>query len=587
MNRNEETAAPKSPKFGEILKRMGKFISTLLTMLAVQLLGGTSFGQFSNPLFIPDTLLGPVLNMSLDEHEKQFFPGQVTQTKAFNNQAFLGPTLVLRRGWEVQVSLNNNLADTTTLHWHGIHLSAHADGGPHSPILPNAQWNPHFTCLDKAGTYWYHPHFHGKTGKHTLQGAAGMIIVRDMEEGLLALPRRYGTDDFPVIVQCQEFDETNQIKYKGSQDSILLVNGTISPFLNVPAQVVRLRLLNSSNARNFNFGLPSNQTFYLIGTDGGLLGETLPVTRVKLAPGERAEILVNLQGLEGQIIRFKSYGSEIPQGTHGGPTLIGPTGSPNQYSPLNGINFDVLEFRVGAQTANPILTIPGTLVAQTRLTEDQAINQRNIVFSAATQGSISGPYYMNDSTFNMERIDFRIPVNCIEIWNIQNQTVVAHPFHVHGFQFYILDRYGAPVGPEELGRKDMILLSPNEQARIIIRFSDFADSLMPYMHHCHILTHEDEGMMGQFVVIPTPTGKAEPVSGKSLIFPNPVRDYLTISKLPFSMNSRVLILNSQSRKVREIRLTEDSSGLYIGDLDAGIYILKMEENTFFRFVKEN
>lgn len=133
----------------------------------------------------------------------------------------------------------------------------------------------------------------------------------------------------------------------------------------------------------------------------------------------------------------------------------------------------------------------------------------------------------------------------------------------------------------------MILLSPNEQARIIIRFSDFADSLMPYMHHCHILTHEDEGMMGQFVVIPTPTGKAEPVSGKSLIFPNPVRDYLTISKLPFSMNSRVLILNSQSRKVREIRLTEDSSGLYIGDLDAGIYILKMEENTFFRFVKEN
>lgn len=572
----------------EILNQMGKrFGVGLLSAFIFSGLHLPSFGQaFTNPLYIPDLLTGPVFNLTIDAHQKQFLDGEITQTIGFNDHNFLGPTLIMRRGWEIDVTLQNNLADTTTLHWHGLHLSSHADGGPHSPILPGAQWNPHFTCLDKAGTYWYHPHFHGKTARQTLMGAAGMILVQDSEEGQLSLPRTYGVDDFPLIVQSLEFDTSNQIKTNGFQDSTVLINRTITPFLPVPAQVVRFRLLNSSNARNFNFGLPGNQTFYLIGTDGGLLGESLPVTRVKLAPGERAEVLINFQGMQGQNIRLKSYGAEIPQGIQGGPTLIGPIGSPSQYSPLNGKNFDVLQFEVGPQTASPILTIPSTLVVQNRLTEDQATNQRNIVFTATTPGSITGPYLINDSTFKMDRIDFRIPVNSTEIWNIHNQTVVAHPFHLHGFQFYILDRYGGPVGPEELGRKDMILLSPNEPARIIVKFSDFADSLMPYMHHCHILTHEDEGMMGQFVVVPTTTRATEPLPAKPGLLPNPATEFLVLSGLVFVPNQRIFIINQQGRRVKEFRLTDAASPVFVGDLKTGLYALQIENGAFIRFSKE-
>ena len=488
----------------------------------------TAYAQALNPLHIPDTLQGPVFNLSIGQSNRAFFPGNTTQTLAYNGHSYLGPTLILRRGWQVQATIQNNLADTTTLHWHGLHVSAHTDGGPHSPILPGQQWNPHFTCLDKASTYWYHPHFHGKTARQTMQGAAGLIIVRDGEEAALDLPRRYGVDDFPLIVQSLEFDTTNQINPKSLRDSVVLVNGTHRPYLEVPGQWTRLRLLNASNARNFNLGLSGNQSFQLIGTDGGLLGKPLSVSRVRLAPGERAEVLINFEPYVGQSLSFKSYGSEIPVGTQGGPLGAVPAGTPSMQSSLNGTDFEVIEFRVQPQTSHPVVAIPDSLAAQTRLAESSATGFRNIRFSPVVPGSVIGPFLINDSSFNMQRIDFQIPVNSVEIWTIQNQTVVAHPFHLHGFSFYIIDRYGAPVEPQEQGRRDMVLVSPNEELRIIVKFTEFADSTMPYMFHCHLLTHEDEGMMGQFVVKPLPTETAKMQAASFFSFPNPFQNQVRL-----------------------------------------------------------
>lgn len=567
------------------MPRKGKCPAKIFLVLAF--LSGRCVGQsFTNPLWIPDTLLGPVFNLTIDEGEKQFLPGSITPTKRFNSASYLGPTLIMKRGWQIETTVQNNLADTTTLHWHGIHLSSHADGGPHSPILPGAQWNPHFTCLDKAGTYWYHPHFHGKTGQHTMEGAAGMILVRDQEEAQLALPRRYGVDDFPLIIQSQEFGPDHHIKPKGTQDSIVLVNGTTSSYLEVPAQMVRLRLLNASNARNFLIGLPNDDTLYLIGTDCGLLGASVSLTRLKLAPGERAEILVNFLGKAGQTIRLISYASEILQGVQGGPTIIGPPGTPSQFSPLNGVNFDILEFRIAPMTANPVQDVPTQLALQSRLQESEATMERVIRFTPQELGSVSGPFLIDDSTFRMDRIDQRIPINNVEIWTLRNQTVVAHPFHLHGFPFYILDRYGAPVGPEEMGKKDMILLSPNEEARIIVRFADFADSLMPYMYHCHILTHEDEGMMAQFVVMPLISNtKGDLRNFETAVFPNPAGSYLQLKSPRSYKATTVEIRNVMGSLIRSIPYP-DIDVIFIDDLKPGFYMLSFSDGEIVRFAKE-
>jgi blue copper oxidase len=488
----------------------------------------TGHAQFTVPLPVPDTLPGPIFNLNFAQSQKSLLPGTPTATFAYNGAGFLGPTLILKRGMEVEATVTNQTTDTTTLHWHGLHVPAHADGGPHSPILPFQTWEPHFTCLDRAGTYWYHPHFHGKTGQQTLKGGAGLILVRDAEEGLLPLPRTYGKDDLPLIIQSLEFGPDNQILPLGLRDSIVLINGQTQPYAEVPAQWVRFRMLNASNARNFWVGFEDNRTFSMIGTDGGLLGRPVPVTRIKLAPGERAECMVNFSGQTGQTLHLKSFGSEIPSGTQGGPLGPMPIGTPSMESPLNGTDFQVLQIRVGAPMPGTNTSLPDSLVIQRRLREQDADGERTVVFSSSVPGSPMGPFLVNDSSFSMERIDFKIPINRTEIWTLHNQTVVAHPFHMHGFSFFILDRYGNPVGPEEAGRKDMVQLSPNELVRIAVRFTNFADSTMPYMFHCHILTHEDEGMMGQFVVTQGTTATRSKKKAVPFTVLNPIGERLRI-----------------------------------------------------------
>ncbi len=131
---------------------------------------------------IPDTLSGSNISLTMHNDSVQFFPGNKTQTLAFNQYAYLGPTLILNKGQNVSITVNNQIGDTTNVHWHGLHVSPTNDGGPHIMIMNGMSWNPQFTVLDRASTYWYHPHFHGKTAEHAIKGAAGIIIVRDNDE---------------------------------------------------------------------------------------------------------------------------------------------------------------------------------------------------------------------------------------------------------------------------------------------------------------------------------------------------------------------------------------------------------------------
>lgn len=502
---------------------MRKIVLAVLSIVPV-------FALAQQQLIIPDTLSGSNINLTMHHDSLQILPGKKTKTMAFNGYHYLGPTLILQENSTVNMSVNNQIGDTTSVHWHGLHVAPMNDGGPHTAILPAATWTPSFKVMNSAATYWYHPHIHMKTAAQVMLGAAGMIIIRDAAEAALTLPRKYGVDDFPIIVQSQQLDTANQIDTRGMVDSIVLVNGSFKPYANFPAQVVRMRLLNAAGERNFNFGFSGNKTFYVIANDNGLLAAPVATNRIRLSPGERAEVLIDLSGMSGQTLYLMSYASELPMGVQGGPTMPMPPGFPPMNSSLNGVDFNVLKINVGAATANPITTIPSSLVPVTPYQESTAGITRTINFTADSLLVMDGPFYFNDSSFDMMHINYRIPLNSTEIWKFSNQTMVAHPFHIHDVHFFVLDRDGNAPQPLEAGKKDVVLVQPNETVRIIMKFEDFADTTMPYMYHCHVLMHEDDGMMGQFVVTPNPTG-VNNVSAKRndlIIYPNPASDNIHV-----------------------------------------------------------
>lgn len=536
-----------------------------------------------NQLPIPDTLSGTTFSLMMHKDSVQFLPGQKTKTFAFNSAGYLGPTLIMQAGTSVSLSVNNQIGDTTSVHWHGLHVPAKSDGGPHTPILPGATWNPQFTVLNSAATYWYHPHFHGKTALHAMKGAAGLIIVRDAAESALALPRKYGVDDIPVIVQSQQLSTSNQIDERGMVDSIVLVNGVVNPFKALPAQVVRLRLLNAAGERNFNFGFTGNKSFSVIGNDAGLLPLPVSTTRIMLSPGERAEILLDLSGMAGQSIYLMSYASEIPMGTQGGPTMPMPPGSPPMNSSLNGIDFNILKLNVTAATSGGVTTIPASLIPQTPLTAAQAVRTRTINFTADSIMVMDGPFYFNDSSFDMMRIDYRIPLGSVEIWQFTNQTMAAHPFHIHDVSFWVLDIDGNTPPASMRGKKDVVLVQPNQTVRFITKFEDFADTTTPYMYHCHVLMHEDDGMMGQFIVTPATTGVTSNV-GKSLqpsVYPNPASGTISVH-IPGLKPGEKACVEITDNLGRSVYKCDAAERLVIptGTIADGMYLISISGNGF-------
>ncbi|MCX6141415.1 MAG: multicopper oxidase domain-containing protein, partial [Candidatus Kapabacteria bacterium] len=241
--------------------------------------------QKYNDLWIPDTLAGPTIDLVMKKSHKHWFVGDSTMTAGFNtdltSHGIWGPTLIFRKGDSIHINVENDLGEETTVHWHGMHLPAIMDGGPHQVIPAGTTWSPFWKVDNKASTYWYHPHLHMMSQEQLLMGLGGMIIVRDTEEDILPLPRRYGVDDIPVAISDRAFIN-NQISIEPYGDSVQ-VNGVLRPELKAPSQVVRLRILNSATERSYNLGFSDERTFYVIGSDGGLLTKPVPLTRFLLS----------------------------------------------------------------------------------------------------------------------------------------------------------------------------------------------------------------------------------------------------------------------------------------------------------------
>ncbi len=544
-------------------------------ILVLLILPLSSLGQ--QLLMIPDTLSGTFIPLEIKHDHMHFFSGDQTETMGINGP-ILAPTIILNKGQQVNFEVTNLLFDSTTIHWHGMHVSSENDGGPHTPIAPFTVWSPSFEVKDKASTLWYHPHLHHMTNMHVQMGIAGMIIVRDEEESALQLPRTYGIDDIPLVIQTKGFTNTNQIVVETAMDTTVMVNATIDPYVDLPGQVVRLRVLNGSSERVYNLGLSNGNSFFVIGTDGGLLAAPVSKNRLKLAPGERAEILLNLQGMEGQTIKLMSFSSELPNGTYGAAQPgMGPGQTIANYSlnPLNGSNFNLLTIQITSPTGNPIFTIPSTLVSPTPWIEGTQNATKTLTFSPQNMGptAIAGPFFINSTLFNMDVINYQIPLNNIEIWTLQNNTPIAHPFHIHNVPFYILDINGVAPPPELAGRKDVVLVPGGQgTVRFITKFEDFANENVPYMYHCHMLTHEDGGMMGQYIVYDPQNNLLDPEQSALEMYPNPVLEELFIKT---NTEFKQFNIVDPTGSIIQHASMPDNNKINLAQLKAGVYWIEL------------
>lgn len=559
-------------------------MKSLPTYLALSLLVLSTNAQ--NTLFIPTEINSANITLTLDEGNYNFYSGDTVNTMGANGP-ILGPTLIFNQGDNISINVDNQLSDTTTIHWHGLHVAPENDGGPHSIILPGQNWNPQFTVLDKAGTNWYHPHLHMRTDEHVSKGIAGLILIRDAEEANLNLPMDYGIDEFPLILQTKGFDTNNEILVHTNMDTSVMVNATVNATVDMPAQVIRLRLLNGSSQRIMELGFSDNRNFHLIGTDGGLLSAPVMLNRYRLSPGQRADILVDFSSNLGQNVQLLSYASELPNGIYGasqpgmGP---GATASLTGYTanPLNGNDFEFLNINVTNPTANPITSIPSTLASFTTIPEANANITRNLTFTSAGQmGNLNGPFLINGANFDMDLINYTVPLNNIEIWSLTNQTPIAHPFHIHDVQFFILDINGVAPPPELQGYNDVILVPAGMgTVRFIAEFNDHSNDSIPYMYHCHMLPHEDMGMMGQFLVVNSNSiGENESENLAWEIFPNPNIGFFTIQN---ESPGDFYLYNLQGQLIDQFYVQfEKNISL---DLPNGMYIIKDQKGLQKSFV---
>ncbi|HMU69271.1 MAG TPA: multicopper oxidase domain-containing protein, partial [Chitinophagales bacterium] len=534
-----------------------------------------------NALQIPPALYGPVYDLNVQNGVVEFIPGITTPTYGINGN-ILGPTLFADKGDVVTLNVTNSLTGTgnsTTMHWHGFHLPASADGGPHQVIDQGDTWSPSFTVMNDASTLWYHPHGDGKTDLQVARGLAGFFIIKDEVENALTLPRTYGVDDIPLAIQTKAFDVLHQIAIATEMDTLPMVNATVDAVADLPAQVVRLRLLNGSSMRTFHIGFDNNQLFYVIAGDGGLLSEPVALNRLILAPGERYEILVDLSGMESEVLTMMSFGSTLPSGMYGAanPSGMG-MGTITGYdaNPLNGSDFSLLKIQVIDQTADPVTEIPSSLTPPITTPAYTATRVFNLEpESMGMDNMVMGPFVINGASFNMDIVNEIVPINTIEKWRINNNTGIAHPFHIHEGQFIIDNINGAEPDPVDRGMQDVVYIPAGQYAEVIKTFSDFADDQVPYMYHCHMLHHEDDGMMGSFTVV----AQDEVINDHivpPLIYPNPVASNSTFSIVTEGEFERMEIYNSMGEIVYLDDFHQQAVNAYtIDGLPSGVFIIKL------------
>ncbi|HEU4347802.1 MAG TPA: multicopper oxidase domain-containing protein [Actinoplanes sp.] len=434
------------------------------------------------------------------EADLELLPGLRTRVFGYDGM-FPGPTIVSRSGRPIVVAHRNELPVPVAVHLHGGHTPADSDGYPVDLVLPTAGWpeagHPAhggeittgrreyaYPMRQRAATLWYHDHRMDFTAAQVYRGLAGFHLVTDDEEAALPLPG--GERDIPLMITDRAFDEDGSFRYpdvdhalhaaggvtdaylEGVLGDVILVNGAPWPVLEVAAARYRFRLLNASNARRYRLRLdPARTPFVQIGSDGGLLDRPVDQETVLLAPGERADVVVDF--------------SAFPPGT--AVALGNALGA--------GSTERVMLFRVTGRASDDS-HVPQRLSHIEPLRRSQATRTRDWRFRRAPTGERPA-WLLNDKPFDHERIDADVALGGVEVWRFASD--LHHPVHVHLNPFQVLSRRGGAPGPHDVGWKDTVDVAPSETVEVLVRFTDYPGR---YLLHCHNLEHEDMAMMAAF-----------------------------------------------------------------------------------------
>ena len=440
--------------------------------------------------------------------------GRETVTVGYG-QGFLGPVIRMNRGETARLNLGNRINEPVSVHWHGMHIDGDQDGGPHSPIANGEVMEAALDIDQPAATLWYHSHIHERTATHVWFGLAGMLIVDDPDAPATGLPQTYGVDDIPLVVQDRIFDSGGQMLYApqgptrmmGYRGSEILVNGAIRPQASVPPAMVRLRVLNGSNARIFHFGFEDGRQFYQVASDGGLLPVPVPTNTLTLAPAERAEIVVDFS--DGAAARLLSApDNNTMMGGMGGGMMGMMRGAVPEPVGDGGV-FEVMTFAVDKTRSGGVTSLPQALTGAPVPAFGEPVRRRQFSLDmmpggmgmgGGMMGMMQGGHGMaiNGASMDMGVINEEMRLGEAEIWEV-SASEMAHPFHVHGCSFQVLSLNGQKVDFGRMGMKDVVLVDGT--AELLVQVDRKADADHPFMYHCHILEHEDLGMMGQFTVV--------------------------------------------------------------------------------------
>ncbi|HUA85261.1 MAG TPA: multicopper oxidase domain-containing protein [Bryobacteraceae bacterium] len=426
-----------------------------------------------------------------------------------------GPTIETRSGSEILIEWPNQLPpkhflpidhnlmgaeegipeSRTVVHVHGARVPPESDGWPEGWYVPGGTATYRYPNQQESALLWYHDHAMGINRLNIFAGMAGLYVVRDSFEDSLHLPK--GEFEIPLVLMDRMFRTDGQLYYPVGQlagspwvpefaGNATLINGKLLPYLAVQPRRYRFRVLNASNARFYFLALENGGSFQQIGTDQGLLPEPVAVKRVAIAPGERADLVIDFAEQRGERILLKNLDSTL------------------------------MQFRVGAETVDDPIALPHTLRPVPKMAESDAVRTRRLTLEEVDNLVGEPMTHLLDGKRWRDPVSEKPVLGTTEIWDLLNLTEDSHPIHLHLVRFQILDRrpidisayvYGkklvyrgdaVPPDPNEAGWKDTVRASPGASTRIIVKFNGYTGR---YVWHCHILEHEDNEMMRPYEIV--------------------------------------------------------------------------------------
>lgn len=388
-----------------------------------------------------------------------------------------GPMLQAKLGDLVIVHFTNELPEETTIHWHGLRVPNAADGTPFSqlPVSPGETFVYEFTLID-SGYYWFHPHLKGD-----VQVEAGLYAPIIVDDGVaidVAADRAFVLDDVKIESDGKLSERTELLDIMlGRLGNVVLINGRQRPTIDVASgSRERWRFVNAANGRYFNLELPGH-TFTVIGWDGGLIAAPYETATLLVAPGERYEVLVEVQASPGDALALRTLhydrGHEVPD--------PGP------------IEILALEVQATTEAAEPLPAIFGQ-VAPIEL--DETTPRRRFILREDDSVPAQPVFSINNESFpNITPVV--VPTGLTEVWRIENtEPDMDHPFHLHGMSFQVLDAEGRLATP--LGWKDTVNVPKESIVDVVVQYG----APGRWMYHCHVLEHAERGMMGELEVTP-------------------------------------------------------------------------------------